>query len=598
MDYQVSARKYRPGTFDDVIGQPHVVQTLMNAVSTKRIAHAYLFSGTRGVGKTTVARILAKALNCERGPTRHPCDICENCREIAQGNSVDVIEIDGASNTSVDDVREIRENVKFTPFRGQFRVYIIDEVHMLSNSAFNALLKTLEEPPAHVVFIFATTEIHKIPATILSRCQHYNFRRIARAEIIERLRHVAAHDGLTLEERSFVALARASEGSMRDALSLLDQAVAYGGKAINHADLELLLGAVPQELVQELMRAIMAQDSPAALASLATLLDRGHDLRAFCAEVVEHIRNLLVAAVVPGTAELRSLIETSEDDLNQLSINAKARTPEQLQELLTIFMQVEDSLRFSSHPRFAMETAAVRATRLLRQREGTEVRSRSIQTASSSSQKPLAEPEGRKSGPSTPPTLRQGAPVSSRSIPASAHTLKRETDEGPSDSPGPPRNPPTNPAADPPAVTPVAGGSQPTLQWELVQEEVAASFPNIAPFLEAGRFVGMEGGFVTIGFSKQATVARARLEKEENLSVLSKLCERQLGHPIRIRILELTETHPPGPTMAQVRAAKEQEQRLVLFERAKANPTVKQALEIFGAELAEVRTITQQEASE
>lgn len=370
MDYQVSARKYRPSTFDDVIGQPHVVQTLMNAVSTKRIAHAYLFSGTRGVGKTTVARILAKALNCERGPTSRPCDTCENCREITQGNSVDVIEIDGASNTSVDDVREIRENVKFTPFRGQFRVYIIDEVHMLSNSAFNALLKTLEEPPAHVVFIFATTEIHKIPATILSRCQHYNFRRIARAEIIERLRHVAAQDQLALEERSFTALARASEGSMRDALSLLDQAVAYGGKTISHADLELLLGAVPQELVQELINAIMTQDSPLALASLASLMDRGHDLRAFCAEVVEHVRNLLVTAVVPDRAELRGLIDTSEDELSQLSMNVKGLTPEQLQELLAIFIQAEDSLRFSSHPRFVLETAAVRATRLLRRREG------------------------------------------------------------------------------------------------------------------------------------------------------------------------------------------------------------------------------------
>lgn len=597
MDYQVSARKYRPGTFDDVIGQPHVVQTLMNAVSTKRVAHAYLFSGTRGVGKTTVARILAKALNCERGPTSHPCDTCENCREIAQGNSVDVIEIDGASNTSVDDVREIRENVRFTPFRGQFRVYLIDEVHMLSNSAFNALLKTLEEPPAHVVFIFATTEIHKIPATILSRCQHYNFRRIARTEIIERLRHVAAQDQLSLEERSFVALARASEGSMRDALSLLDQAIAYGGKTISHADLELLLGAVPQELVQELLRAILAQDSPAALASLANLLDRGHDLRAFCAEVVEHIRNLLVAAVVPSTAELRSLIETSEDDLNQLSMDAKILTPERFQELLAIFIQAEDSLRFSSHPRFVVETAAVRATRLLRQREGTEARP--AQPASSPSQKPPARPEERKSGPPTPQTLRQGAPSASRPIPKPAHTPRGETDEGSTVSPKPSHNPPAAVTTTTPAtVPPIAVSPQPTLQWDLVQEEVGASFPNIAPFLEAGRFVGMEGGFVTIGFAKQATVARARLEKEENLLVLSKLCERQLGSPIRVRIIELTETHPPGPTMAQIRAAKEQEQRLVLFERAKANPTVKQALEIFGVELAEVRPIAQQEASE
>ncbi len=597
MDYQVSARKYRPGTFDDVIGQPHVVQTLMNAVSTKRVAHAYLFSGTRGVGKTTVARILAKALNCERGPTSHPCDTCENCREIAQGNSVDVIEIDGASNTSVDDVREIRENVRFTPFRGQFRVYLIDEVHMLSNSAFNALLKTLEEPPAHVVFIFATTEIHKIPATILSRCQHYNFRRIARTEIIERLRHVAAQDQLSLEERSFVALARASEGSMRDALSLLDQAIAYGGKTISHADLELLLGAVPQELVQELLRAILAQDSPAALASLANLLDRGHDLRAFCAEVVEHIRNLLVAAVVPSTAELRSLIETSEDDLNQLSMDAKILTPERFQELLAIFIQAEDSLRLSSHPRFVVETAAVRATRLLRQREGTEARP--AQPASSSSQKPPARPEERKSGPSTPQTLRQGVPAASRPIPKPAHTPMGEMDEGSTISPKPSHNPPAAvTTTTPTTVPPIAVGPQPTLQWDLVQEEVGASFPNIAPFLEAGRFVGMEGGFVTIGFAKQATVARARLEKEENLLVLSKLCERQLGSPVRVRIIELTETHPPGPTMAQIRAAKEQEQRVMLFERAKANPTVKQALEIFGVELAEVRPIAQQEASE
>jgi DNA polymerase III subunit gamma/tau len=596
MDYQVSARKYRPGTFDDVIGQSHVVQTLKNAVSMKQIAHAYLFSGTRGVGKTTVARILAKALNCERGPISRPCNVCDTCREIAQGSSVDVIEIDGASNTSVDDVREIRENIKFTPFRGQFRVYIIDEVHMLSNSAFNALLKTLEEPPAHVVFVFATTEIHKIPATILSRCQHYNFRRIARTEIIERLRHVAAHDQWTLEERSFVALARASEGSMRDALSLLDQVIAYSGKTIHHSDLEVLLGAVPQELVQKLMGAMLSQDSPAALTSLAHLLDQGHDLRAFCAQVVERLRDLLVAAVVTGTTELRGLIEAAEDDLSQLVVQAQMLTPEQIQELLAIFSQAEDSLRFSSHPRFVVETAAIRATRLFRQQNHD--RAQSVQAPPPRPDPPKSQ--GQKPVPpsASPLAQRQDMPPGTKLSPQSSPSSKEERGDGQTRSLSIPK-----PLNDVPATTSVTMpattvGPRATLNWESVQEEVNASFPNMAPFLEAGRFVGMEGEVVTIGFPKQATLARARLEKEESLHILARLCEQQIGRPIRVRIVELDETHPPGPTMAQLRAAKEQTQRIVLFERAKANPTVKQALEIFGAELAEVRTVAQQEANE
>ncbi|MDH4186762.1 MAG: DNA polymerase III subunit gamma/tau, partial [Nitrospira sp.] len=349
-----------------MIGQPHVVQTLVNSIATKRIAQAYLFSGTRGVGKTTVARILAKALNCGRGPTGTPCGTCSNCLEITQGTSVDVMEIDGASNTSVDDVREIRENIKFAAFRGSYRVYIIDEVHMLSNSAFNALLKTLEEPPPHVVFIFATTEIHKIPATILSRCQHYNFRRIARTEIVERLRHVVEQDHIVLEERSLMALARASEGSMRDGLSLLDQAIAFGGKTIVHADLETLLGAVPQELVRTMIQAVTTQESASALRVLAQLLDQGHDLRAYCAEVVEYLRNMLVISVVPSPHEQQSLIESSTEDFAQMTVDARAFSPEQLQELFSIFTQAEDSLRLSTHPRFVLETAAVRATRLLR----------------------------------------------------------------------------------------------------------------------------------------------------------------------------------------------------------------------------------------
>jgi DNA polymerase-3 subunit gamma/tau len=600
MDYQVSARKFRPGTFDDVIGQPHVVQTLVNSIATKRIAQAYLFSGTRGVGKTTVARILAKALNCEQGPTGSPCATCANCLEIAQGTSVDVNEIDGASNTSVDDVREIRENVKFTPFRGQYRVYIIDEVHMLSNSAFNALLKTLEEPPPHVVFIFATTEIHKIPATILSRCQHYNFRRIARTEIIERLRHVAGQDGIAVEDRSLAALARASEGSMRDGLSLLDQAVAFGGKIIVHADLEALLGAVPQELIKTMIRAVIAQDTPAALRVVGQLLDQGHDLKTYCAEVVESLRNLLVISVT-SPPEWPTLIEAPAEELTRLASERDALTPEQLQQLFAIFVQAEDGLRLSAHPRFVVETAAVKATRLLRQQGGPSAHP--VRTASVEQQPSQAPPSRPKqsSGPAhavsaTPSSLgNQTSPVPmptpSREVSSMSPTADkpRPTKTPTSDSgQAAPREPTSSAASGNDRVVSVA------LNWEHVQEEVSHTLPHIAPFLEMGRLIGIDGHVITIGFAKQATVARAMLEKPDNIQSLALLCERLGGQAVRLRIVEQTESDPPGPTMAQIRAAKEQEQRLVLFERARAHPVVKRALEIFGAELADVRPLVGQ----
>ena len=616
MDYQVSARKYRPGTFDDVIGQSHVVQTLMNSIATKRIAHAFLFSGTRGVGKTTVARILAKALNCEQGPTGTPCNTCSNCQEITQGTSVDVVEIDGASNTSVDDVREIRENVKFTPFRGQYRVYIIDEVHMLSNSAFNALLKTLEEPPSHVVFIFATTEIHKIPATILSRCQHYNFRRISKAEIVQRLRHVADQDGLTIEDRSLMALARASEGSMRDGLSLLDQIIAFGGNTIRHEDLEALLGAVPQERIRAMVEAVIQQDSAKALQVIAALLDQGHDVRAYCADLVEYVRNMLVAAVVPSGPELRSLIEATEEDLTQLARDAERFTVEQLQELFRMYAAAEDSLRVSAHPRFVLETAAVRATRLLRTAE--------VQPASSrlavQPEKPAADRRvvtqtpaqtQDKATPSPAPVVKTtGVKVSQDNV-AKTSAAGGSTPKAPSVAPPrevaapPARTPavaPSAPVVPPASVAPVQQEPKVTsaaeasavaveVNWEQFQEAVSTNHPNIAPFLEMGRLVKIEGGLITLGFAKQATTARSMLEKEDNLQALAALGESLYGCAVRIRIVEVAEQDPgAAPTMKQIRVAKEQEQRLILTQQAKAHPLVKQALEMFGGELAEVRT--------
>ncbi len=635
MDYQVSARKYRPGTFDDVIGQSHVVQTLMNSIATKRIAHAFLFSGTRGVGKTTVARILAKALNCEQGPTGTPCNTCANCQEITQGTSVDVVEIDGASNTSVDDVREIRENVKFTPFRGQYRVYIIDEVHMLSNSAFNALLKTLEEPPSHVVFIFATTEIHKIPATILSRCQHYNFRRISKAEIVQRLRHVADQDGLTIEDRSLMALARASEGSMRDGLSLLDRIIAFGGNTIRHEDLEALLGAVPQERIRAMVEAVIQQDSAKALQVIAALLDQGHDVRAYCADLVEYVRNMLVAAVVPSGPELRSLIEATEEDLTQLARDAERFTVEQLQELFRMYAAAEDSLRVSAHPRFVLETyaaedslrvsahprfvletAAVRATRLLRTAE--------VQPASSrlavQPEKPAADRRvvtqtpaqtQDKATPSPAPVVKTtGVKVSQDNV-AKTSAAGGGTPKAPSVAPPrevaapPARTPavaPSAPVVPPASAAPVqqepkatsaaeASAAAVEVNWEQFQEAVSTNHPNIAPFLEMGRLVKIEGGLITLGFAKQATTARSMLEKEDNLQALAALGESLYGCAVRIRIVEVAEQDPgAAPTMKQIRVAKEQEQRLILTQQAKAHPLVKQALEMFGGELAEVRT--------
>ncbi len=608
MDYQVSARKYRPGTFDDVIGQPHVVQTLVNSITTKRIAQAYLFSGTRGVGKTTVARILAKALNCERGTTGTPCNTCSNCLEIAQGTSVDVMEIDGASNTSVDDVREIRENVKFAAFRGKYRVYIIDEVHMLSNSAFNALLKTLEEPPPHVVFIFATTEIHKIPATILSRCQHYNFRRIARTEIVERLRHVVEQDQIVIEERSLMALARASEGSMRDGLSLLDQAVAFGGKTIVHTDLETLLGAVPQELVRSMIQAITTQESATALRVLAQLLDQGHDLRTYCAEIVEYVRNMLVVSVVPSSQEWQGLIEASVEDLTQMADDARSFSPELLQELLTIFTQAEDSLRLSAHPRFVLETAAVQATRLLRRSDKKQAqqvtslaqKAHPLQPAPISIEKPASADRAENAAPAPSPKPSQPA----ASAPMTSMTARSSAVGITASSQGSSTNHPNIAVVEVkvsmPEVVPMAEGKPDAvaLNWEQVQEEVGNISSRIAAFLERGRFVGVEGHVATIGFAKQEMAARGMIEKPDNMAVLTSICERLSGQTVRLRVIELTESDHSGPTMVQIRAAKEKEQRLVLFERARAHPVVKQALEIFGAELAEVRPVSRQKEVE
>ena len=597
MEYQVSARKFRPGTFEELIGQPHVVQTLRNAIHRQQVAHAYLFSGMRGVGKTTAARILAKALNCDKGPVPEPCGQCESCLEITRGNSVDVIEIDGASNTGVDDVRELRENVKFSPFRGTYRIYIIDEVHMLSNSAFNALLKTLEEPPPHAVFIFATTEVHKIPPTITSRCQHFNFRRIPRREIIARLQEVVKHVGVTINERSLGAMARASEGSMRDALSLLDQAVAFGGTTITEQDVDEMLGAVPDELVGRIVQTVVNQDPAAAVALVGEVVDHGYDLRAYCGAVVERMRHLMIAAVVPGFEQAQGLMDLPDEDVKHLLTEVKSFSVEQLQEVFHLFAQAEDRLRSTAHPRFIFEVAAVRATRLLQAgaqvtQQAETVRDPQAQASRASAEKPRQAP-GAPPSPARPPANR---PVASGRPPTPVAGQGGHPSSPVQQSPPSPKNQARAPRPSRPAVEtksapqpkPAASGSPPAIReedWQRVVESVIQNSPNIGTFLEMGTLVKIEGNQVIVGFPKTASVACSRIQKEENRALISKACQDVAGASIHLRVVELTGEPGEGLTIRQMRNKRQERDDEALLEQARANPMVKHTMELFGGEV-------------
>ena len=295
--YLVLARKWRPQVFEEVLGQRHITQTLQNAISQRRVAHAFLFAGARGVGKTSTARILAKALNCDTGPQVNPCNHCANCQEITNGSSMDVIEIDGASNRGIDEIRELRENVRYTPAKGHYKIYIIDEVHMLTKEAFNALLKTLEEPPPHIVFIFATTEPHKIPATILSRCQRYDFKRIPLREIRESLKRIVGQEEIQISQRGLITIAQESEGSLRDAQSLLDQVIAYGGKNIRDEDIAEVLGLIDRKILNDTVEAIADKDVARCMEIIEHVYHFGYDLQHFCRELLQYLRNLILIKV-------------------------------------------------------------------------------------------------------------------------------------------------------------------------------------------------------------------------------------------------------------------------------------------------------------
>ena len=355
------ARKWRPQVFEDVAGQDHVIRTLQNAVKLDRIAHAFIFSGPRGVGKTSVARILAKALNCEQGPTPTPCQVCTHCREITDGIALDVNEIDGASNRGIDEIRALRDNIKFLPASSRFKVYIIDEVHMLSREAFNALLKTLEEPPPHVVFIFATTETHKIPATILSRCQCFDFRRISLKQIGDNLRKIAAAEGIEISDKGLAWIAAAGDGSMRDSQSIFDQIVSYAGTAIADQNVEEILGLTDRRFVIAIAEAVLDRNAAQCL----KLIDEGYyaglDMQVFYQMLVDHFRNLVLTKVVAGA---EGITEMTQEDWSKLQEQTGKVSRETLQRLLEILMAEEETMRRTQSPRLVLEMALTRMAHL------------------------------------------------------------------------------------------------------------------------------------------------------------------------------------------------------------------------------------------
>jgi DNA polymerase III subunit gamma/tau len=362
MSYQVTARKWRPLVFEDVVGQSHVTNTLRNAITSKRLAHAYLFSGARGTGKTTTARILAKAINCSSPKDTNPDNECEICKEITAGRSLDVIEIDGASNRGVEEIRNLRESVRYTPTRGKYKVYIIDEVHMLTKEAFNALLKTLEEPPEHVIFIFATTEVHKIPMTILSRCQRFDFRRISIEEITGNLRAIAKEEKVTIDDEALMIVAKKADGALRDAQSIFDQIRAFCGSEITAADVLKVLNAVDQELYFRVTDLIKTQDVKGGLELVEAVVKGGYDLREFLGGLSEHLRNLLVVL----TTEATELVEASEPYRKRYLEEAKQFRQNDILRLIKLVNDLEQSIRWSPQPRFKLEAGLLQMIKLER----------------------------------------------------------------------------------------------------------------------------------------------------------------------------------------------------------------------------------------
>ncbi len=500
VSYRVFARKYRPQTFAEVVGQDHITRTLQNAVNANRLAQAYLFVGPRGIGKTSTARILAKALNCVNGPTSQPCGECDVCKEIAEGRNLDVIEIDGASNNGVENIRDLRDNAAYAPTRGPFKIYLIDEVHMLSTGAFNALLKTLEEPPAHVKFIFATTEAQKVPATITSRCQRFDLRRIPSDLIQKHLLYIAENEKITLDADAADAIARGADGGLRDAESMLDQMVAFCGERITMNDVMDVFGFTPREVVANLAQALFAADAQAALGIVAMQSEAGKDLSRLTAELIGHLRDRLVAQACGGEVEVPQA---------------------KLLELIEHFGGAESAMKWVADKKLQLDVAVIKALHLLDETSLTDV----IDALSGlcSGEVPAPRP-ARPLAPSRP-----AAPRSPEPAPVFTPKAVEPVVSAPVSAPAP--LPKVAESAPPKVVE--SRIDAPTL-WEKIAAEFAKNSFIRFGWLRDGVFDRVEDGKGIVRFPLSAKDSAGSIFMEQGIKDIESRFLKDLGKPLRI----------------------------------------------------------------
>lgn len=505
-------RKYRPATFEEVVGQEHVTRTLANAIASGRVSHAYLFAGSRGTGKTSTAKLLAKAMNCVQGPTATPCGQCESCVTIAAGSSMDVLEMDAASNRGIDDIRDIRDKVAFAAVEGKYRVYILDEAHMLTKEASNAFLKVLEEPPAHVIFVLCTTEAHKVIPTIQSRCQSFEFRRPDAGMVLEVLKRIAAAEGIDIDEAGLAAISRGSGGAFRDAIGALDQLATYCDEKISLTDVLSMLGAVESELLFEAVDIIAASDARGALLFIDRLAERGRDLGQFSQELIGHLRNIFLIQQLGDHPA--GILNAADDDLQRLRGQARIITPAQVLRFVELLSDAYTRMRQGVEPRLELELAFVRMTQP----------QADISTKSMLYRLEQIEQRMNESPRQTRPDSEDPAPPEAQAHPAPAAGEDHQAQTGASQ---------TEASAVP------TGAIELSLDrlaraWSIVLSQVKKRKIPLYSVLQEGRPLELEGRLLTIGFPTGASFHKSQAEKPENLAILAEVLKEMTGAALKI----------------------------------------------------------------